>query len=153
MNRLADEASPYLRQHADNPVDWYPWGPEALARSAAEDRPILLSIGYSGCHWGRGMAHQAVEDEAIAGYMNDHFVCIKVDREERPDVDAIYMDAVQALTGSGGWPLNGFLTPEQVPFYAGTYFPPAPRQGIPSWPQVIVGVASAWELQRDDIRA
>ena len=117
-NRLAGETSPYLLQHKDNPVDWYPWGPEALAAARERDVPILLSIGYSACHWCHVMERESFEDEATAGYMNEHFVCIKVDREERPDVDAIYMDAVQAMTGQGGWPLNAFCTPEQVPFWA-----------------------------------
>jgi uncharacterized protein len=151
MNRLAQETSPYLLQHKDNPVDWYPWGDEALARARDEDKPILVSIGYSACHWCHVMEHESFEDADVAALMNEHFVCIKVDREERPDVDAIYMDAVQAMTGHGGWPLNAFLTPEAVPFYAGTYFPPSPRQGMPSWRMVLEGVARAWQQQRDDI--
>ena len=122
-NRLAGETSPYLLQHAHNPVDWYPWGPEALARAKAEDKPILLSIGYAACHWCHVMERESFEDEATAALMNEHFVCIKVDREERPDLDAIYMDAVQAMTGSGGWPMTAFLTPDGEPFFAGTYFP------------------------------
>ncbi|MEZ0294780.1 MAG: thioredoxin domain-containing protein [Solirubrobacteraceae bacterium] len=150
-NRLATETSPYLLQHADNPVDWYPWGDEALGRARAEDRPILVSIGYAACHWCHVMERECFEDPQIAALMNERFVCIKVDREERPDVDAIYMDAVQAMTGHGGWPLNAFLTPAGVPFYAGTYFPPEPRQGMPSWPQVLVGVAEAWRDQRPEI--
>src|SRR4051794_4019459 len=150
-NRLAQETSPYLLQHADNPVDWYPWGPEALARAREEDRPILVSIGYAACHWCHVMERESFENPEIAALMNERFVCIKVDREERPDVDAIYMDAVQAMTGHGGWPLNAFLTPEGVPYYAGTYFPPEPRQGMPSWPQVVVGVANAWTEQREEI--
>ena len=129
MNRLASETSPYLLQHADNPVDWYPWGDEALARAREEGKPILVSIGYAACHWCHVMERESFEDPQIAALMNERFVCIKVDREERPDVDAIYMDAVQALTGRGGWPLNAFLTPEGAPFYAGTYFPPEPRHG------------------------
>ena len=132
-NLLAAETSPYLLQHADNPVDWYPWGPEALARSRDLDRPILLSIGYSSCHWCHVMERESFEDLEIAALMNEHFVPIKLDREERPDIDAIYMEACQAMTGHGGWPLNVFLTPEQVPFYCGTYFPPEPRQGMPSF--------------------
>ncbi len=152
-NALAGETSPYLLQHQHNPVDWLPWGEQALSRAQELDRPLLVSIGYSACHWCHVMERECFEDPEIAALMNERFVCVKVDREERPDVDAIYMDAVQAMTGSGGWPLNVFITPEQVPFYAGTYFPPAPRRGIPSWPQVIVGVANAWEQQRDEIRA
>ena len=128
-NRLAGETSPYLLQHKHNPVDWYPWGEEALAEARERDVPLLVSIGYSACHWCHVMERESFEDADVAAYMNEHFVCIKVDREERPDVDAIYMDAVQAMTGHGGWPLNVFLTPEQVPFYAGTYFPPEPRHG------------------------
>jgi len=150
-NRLASETSPYLLQHAENPVDWYPWGEEALQRARAEEKPILVSIGYSACHWCHVMERESFEDPAIAALMNERFVCIKVDREERPDVDAIYMDAVQAMTGRGGWPLNAFLTPEGVPFYAGTYWPPQPRQGMPSWSQIVVGVAKAWVEQRAEI--
>ena len=152
-NRLAQETSPYLLQHKDNPVDWYAWGEEALDRSRAEDRPILLSIGYSACHWCHVMERESFEDEETARLMNERFVCIKLDREERPDLDAIYMEACQAMTGSGGWPLNVFLTPEHVPFYAGTYFPPQPRMGMPSWRQVIEAVAHAWQEKKDDIRA
>ena len=151
MNRLADETSPYLLQHKDNPVDWYPWGEEALARARDEDRPLLVSIGYSACHWCHVMERESFEDPAVAALMNEHFVCIKVDREERPDVDAIYMDAVQAMTGHGGWPLNAFLTPDGVPFYAGTYYPPEPRQNMPGWPMVLEGIARAWREQRDEI--
>jgi uncharacterized protein len=152
-NRLAGETSPYLLQHKDNPVDWYPWGEEALARAREDDRPILLSIGYSACHWCHVMERESFEDEETARLMNELFVCIKLDREERPDLDAIYMEACQAMTGSGGWPLNAFLTPEQVPFYAGTYFPPQPRMGLPSWRQVLDAVAHAWQEKRDEIRA
>src|SRR3954447_4801515 len=173
-NRLAGETSPYLLQHKDNPVDWHPWGDEALARAREEDRPGLLSIGYSACprchgreeaepvrlsfgysacHWCHVMERESFEDEATADYMNSNFVCIKLDREERPDLDAIYMEACQAMTGHGGWPLNVFLTPEQVPFYAGTYFPPAERGGMPSWLRVLAAVADAWETKRDEIRA
>jgi uncharacterized protein YyaL (SSP411 family) len=152
-NALAGETSPYLLQHQHNPVDWLPWGEHALSRAKELDRPLLVSIGYSACHWCHVMERECFEDPEIAALMNEHFVCVKVDREERPDVDAIYMDAVQAMTGQGGWPLNVFITPEQVPFYAGTYFPPAPRQGMASWPQVLAGVSNAWERQRDDIRA
>jgi uncharacterized protein YyaL (SSP411 family) len=150
-NRLSSETSPYLLQHAENPVDWYPWGDEALSRARAEDKPILVSIGYAACHWCHVMERECFEKPEIAALMNERFVCIKVDREERPDVDAIYMDAVQAMTGRGGWPLNAFLTPEGVPYYAGTYFPPEPRQGMPSWPQVVIGVANAWTEQRAEI--
>src|SRR5215213_7225700 len=150
-NRLAQETSPYLLQHADNPVDWYPWGEEALSRARAEDRPILVSIGYAACHWCHVMERECFEVPEIAALMNDLFVCVKVDREERPDVDAIYMDAVQAMTGHGGWPLNAFITPDGVPFYAGTYFPPQPRQGMPAWTQVLTGVATAWREQRREI--
>ena len=150
-NRLAAETSPYLLQHADNPVDWYPWGEEALARARSEEKPILVSIGYAACHWCHVMERESFEDPEVAALMNERFVCIKVDREERPDVDAIYMDAVQAMTGRGGWPLNAFLTPDGVPFYAGTYWPPEPRQGMPSWPQVVIGVANAYAEQREEI--
>ena len=150
-NRLAQETSPYLLQHAGNPVDWLPWGDEAFARARAEDKPILVSIGYSACHWCHVMEHESFEDEGIAARMNESFVCVKVDREERPDVDAIYMEAVQAMTGRGGWPLNAFVTPDGVPFWAGTYFPPEPRHGMPSWPQVLDGIAEAWSARRDDI--
>jgi uncharacterized protein YyaL (SSP411 family) len=151
-NRLADETSPYLLQHKDNPVDWQPWDERALDQARREDKPILVSIGYSACHWCHVMERESFEDAAVAAVMNDHFVTIKVDREERPDVDALYMDAVQAMTGHGGWPLNAFLTPDGVPFYAGTYFPPQARQGMPSWTQVLEGVARAWDERRDDIR-
>ena len=151
-NRLARETSPYLLQHQDNPVDWYPWGNEALERARAEDKPILVSIGYSACHWCHVMERESFEDEGIARLMNDHFICVKVDREERPDLDAIYMDAVQAMTGHGGWPLNAFLTPDGVPFHAGTYFPPQPRHGMPSWPQVLDAVARVWDERRDEVR-
>jgi uncharacterized protein YyaL (SSP411 family) len=150
-NALANETSPYLLQHKDNPVDWLPWGEEALRRARDQQKPVLVSIGYSACHWCHVMEHESFEDPAVAELMNEHFVPIKVDREERPDVDAIYMDAVQAMTGHGGWPLNAFLTPDGVPFYAGTYFPPEPRHGLPSWKMVLEGVARAWDQQRDDI--
>ena len=151
MNRLAQETSPYLLQHKDNPVDWYPWGDQALTRAREEQRPILVSIGYSACHWCHVMERESFEDPQVAALMNERFVCVKVDREERPDVDAIYMDAVQAMTGHGGWPLNAFLTPDGVPFYAGTYFPPEPRHGMPSWAQVVTAVANAWATQREEI--
>ncbi|HEX4491120.1 MAG TPA: thioredoxin domain-containing protein [Acidimicrobiia bacterium] len=151
MNRLAQESSPYLRQHADNPVDWYPWGDEAQARAHELDRPIFLSIGYSACHWCHVMAHESFEDPAIAAHMNDRFVNVKVDREERPDVDAVYMQAVQALTGSGGWPMSVWLTPDGRPFYAGTYFPPVERHGMPSFTRVIDAVSDAWSTRRDEL--
>src|SRR4051812_2949923 len=152
-NRLANETSPYLLQHKDNPVDWHAWGDEALSRAREEDRPILLSIGYSACHWCHVMERESFEDTGVAAFMNEHFVPVKLDREERPDLDAIYMEACQAMTGQGGWPLNVFLTPEQVPFYAGTYFPPADMRGMPSWPRVLEAVAEAWRQRRDEIRA
>src|SRR5690242_762464 len=151
-NRLASETSPYLLQHAENPVDWYPWGDEAFTRAREEDKPLLISIGYAACHWCHVMERESFEDPVIAALMNDHFVCVKVDREERPDVDAIYMEAVQSMTGQGGWPLNTFITPEQIPFYGGTYFPPEPRHGMPSWQQVLTAVAEAWDQRRDEIR-
>jgi uncharacterized protein len=152
-NRLAGETSPYLLQHKDNPVDWYPWGEEALARARELDRPLLVSIGYSACHWCHVMERESFEDHETAELMNEQFVCIKVDREERPDVDAICMEACQAMTGHGGWPLNTFLSPDQVPFYAGTYFPPQPRHGLPSWRMVLTGVTQAWRDRREEIRA
>src|SRR6266545_4499328 len=151
-NRLADETSPYLLQHAWNPVDWYPWGPEALERARAEDKPILLSIGYAACHWCHVMAHESFEDAETAALMNEQFVCVKVDREERPDLDGIYMDAVQAMTGQGGWPMTVFLTPEGGPFYAGTYFPKLDRPGMPSFRKVLLAVADAWAGRREDAR-
>ena len=152
-NALAEETSPYLRQHADNPVDWLPWGPQALDRAAREDKPLLVSIGYSACHWCHVMERESFEDSETASVMNEAFVCVKVDREERPDVDALYMEAVQGMTGHGGWPLNVFLTPEQIPFYGGTYFPPVARAGMPSWTQVLQAIAAAWEENRQEIRA
>ena len=151
-NRLANETSPYLLQHKDNPVDWHPWGDEALALARRDDRPLLVSVGYSACHWCHVMERESFEDPEIAALMNEHFVPIKVDREERPDIDAICMDACQRMTGQGGWPLNTFLTPEGVPFYAGTYFPPEPRHGLPSWRMLLQGVADAWEHRRAEIR-
>jgi uncharacterized protein len=151
MNRLAGETSPYLLQHADNPVDWYPWGDEARARARSEDKPILLSVGYAACHWCHVMEHESFEDAATARLMNEHFVCIKVDREERPDVDSVYMDAVVALTGHGGWPMTVFLTPDGEPFYGGTYYPPEPRHGLPSFRQVLGAIAEAWRERRDDV--
>ena len=151
-NALAAETSPYLRQHRENPVDWLPWGEVALERARREDRPLLVSIGYSACHWCHVMERESFEDEGTAALMNASFVCVKVDREERPDIDAIYMEAAQAMTGHGGWPLNVFLTPEQVPFHAGTYFPPEPRHGMPSWTQVLEAVTQAWSQRREEIR-
>ena len=151
MNRLATETSPYLRQHADNPVDWYPWGEEAFARARAEDKPVLLSVGYSSCHWCHVMAHESFEDDAVAAVMNDHFVNVKVDREERPDVDAIYMQAVQAMTGSGGWPMTVFLDPDGRPFFGGTYFPPDDRQGMPGFVRLLGAVDDAWRTRRDEL--
>lgn len=152
-NALAHESSPYLLQHKDNPVDWRPWGPDALREARESGRPLLVSIGYSACHWCHVMERESFEDPAVAELMNTSFVCVKVDREERPDVDAIAMEAVQMMTGHGGWPLNVFLTPDQVPFYGGTYFPPAPRQGMPAWPAVLEAVAEAWRDKRDEIEA
>ncbi len=151
-NALAHETSPYLLQHAGNPVDWLPWGEAALTRARDEDKPLLVSIGYSACHWCHVMERESFEDSDTAELMNDRFVCVKVDREERPDVDAIYMEAVQAMSGHGGWPLNAFLTPEQVPFFGGTYFPPQPRHGMPSWRQILLAVADAWATKRAEIR-
>ena len=151
-NRLAQETSPYLLQHRDNPVDWYPWGEEALGRAREEDRPILLSVGYSACHWCHVMERESFEDAETAAYMNEHFVNVKVDREERPDVDAIYMEAVQAMTGHGGWPMTVFLDPEGVPFYGGTYFPPDESRGMPSFRMVMEAVVDAFERKREEIR-
>ncbi len=151
-NRLAQETSPYLLQHRDNPVDWYPWGPEALERAGALDRPILLSVGYSACHWCHVMERESFEDEATAAYMNEHFVCVKVDREERPDVDALYMEAVQAISGQGGWPMTVFCDPEGVPFYGGTYFPPDESRGMPSFRMVMEAVLDAFENRREELR-
>jgi uncharacterized protein YyaL (SSP411 family) len=151
MNRLAEETSPYLLQHAHNPVNWYPWGEEAFARSREEDKPVLLSIGYAACHWCHVMERESFEDETTAQLMNELFVSVKVDREERPDVDAVYMDAVVALTGQGGWPMTVFLTPSGEPFYGGTYYPPEPRHGLPGFGQVLVAIAEAYKEQRDDV--
>jgi hypothetical protein len=151
MNHLADETSPYLLQHADNPVDWYPWGDEALERARAEDKPILLSIGYAACHWCHVMAHESFEDEETAALMNERFVNVKVDREERPDLDSIYMDAVVAMTGHGGWPMTVFLTPRGEPFLGGTYFPPEPRHGMPAFRQVLEAISDAYRERREDV--
>ncbi len=150
-NRLAQETSPYLLQHRENPVDWYPWGEEALDRAREEDRPILLSVGYSACHWCHVMERESFEDAGTAAYMNEHFVNVKVDREERPDVDALYMEAVQAISGQGGWPMTVFLDPEGVPFYGGTYFPPDEGRGMPSFRMVMEAVVDAFESKRDEI--
>ncbi|HEY1172252.1 MAG TPA: thioredoxin domain-containing protein [Verrucomicrobiae bacterium] len=150
-NRLAKEKSPYLLQHQHNPVDWYPWGEEAFAKARKEDKPVLVSIGYSTCHWCHVMERESFESEAVARVLNEHFVCIKVDREERPDVDKIYMTAAQALTGSGGWPLNCFLTPELKPFYAGTYFPPEPKYGKPSFVELLQQIHQVWVTRRADV--
>ncbi|MCG3041482.1 thioredoxin domain-containing protein [Streptomyces fenghuangensis] len=150
-NRLAAETSPYLLQHADNPVDWWPWSPEAFEEARRRDVPVLLSVGYSSCHWCHVMAEESFEDGATAEYLNAHYVSVKVDREERPDVDAVYMEAVQAATGQGGWPMTVFLTPEGEPFYFGTYFPPEPRHGMPSFRQVLEGVRAAWTDRREEV--
>ncbi|WP_250279330.1 thioredoxin domain-containing protein [Frankia sp. Cppng1_Ct_nod] len=152
-NRLADQTSPYLLQHADNPVDWWPWGPAAFAEAIDRGVPVLLSVGYASCHWCHVMAHESFEDETTAALMNEHFVNIKVDREERPDVDAVYMDVTVALTGHGGWPMTVFLTPAGEPFYAGTYFPPTPRAGMGSFRQLLEAVTSAWRTRRDEVEA
>jgi uncharacterized protein YyaL (SSP411 family) len=150
-NRLAAETSPYLLQHADNPVDWYPWGEEAFAKARAEDKPVLLSVGYAACHWCHVMEHESFEDDETAALMNERYVNIKVDREERPDVDSLYMDAVVALTGHGGWPMTVFLTPEAEPFLGGTYYPPEPRHGLPSFKQVLVAISDAYRERRGDV--
>ena len=152
-NRLAAETSPYLLQHAENPVDWWPWGPEAFAEAARLDRPVLLSIGYAACHWCHVMAHESFEDEVTAAYMNEHFVNVKVDREERPDVDAVYMEAVQAMTGHGGWPMTSFLTAKGEPFFCGTYWPDTRRGGMPSFGEVLASVAGAWDSRREEVEA
>ena len=150
-NRLADQTSPYLLQHKDNPVDWQPWGEEAFAQARDADKPLLVSIGYAACHWCHVMEHESFEDADTAALMNERFVCIKVDREERPDVDAVYMAATQAMTGHGGWPMTVFATHDGIPFLAGTYFPPEPRQGMPSFRQVLEHVSNLWETRRDDL--
>jgi uncharacterized protein YyaL (SSP411 family) len=150
-NRLTTETSPYLQQHAENPVDWYPWGEDAFERARREDKPVLLSVGYAACHWCHVMAHESFEDEATARVMNEHFVNVKVDREERPDVDGIYMQAVQAMTGRGGWPMTVFLTPDGAPFYGGTYFPPDDRRGMPSFRRVLAAVSDAYKERRADV--
>src|SRR5438128_2048369 len=150
-NHLIHETSPYLRQHAHNPVDWYPWGPEALKKARQLDRPIFLSVGYSACHWCHVMEHESFEDPEVARILNDHFVSIKVDREERPDLDQIYMTAVQLLTGQGGWPMSMFLTPDLKPFYGGTYFPPDDRYGRPSFKRLLLALAESWQTKQDQI--
>jgi uncharacterized protein YyaL (SSP411 family) len=150
-NRLINETSPYLLQHAHNPVDWYPWGDEAFDRAKAEDKPVLVSIGYSACHWCHVMEHESFEDAAVAAVQNEHFISIKVDMEERPDVDQIYMNFVQMTTGRGGWPMNVFLTADKRPFFGGTYFPPAPRYGMPSWQQILMSIAEAYKNKRDEL--
>src|SRR5438874_12582759 len=151
-NRLAQETSPYLLEHANNPVDWYPWGSQALAKARRENKPILLSIGYSACHWCHVMARESFEDPAIAELMNEHFVPIKVDREERPDVDQVYMRAVQGMTGSGGWPMTVFLLPDMTPFFAGTYFPPSDRYGVPSFRRVLAAVHDAFRTRPEQVQ-
>jgi uncharacterized protein YyaL (SSP411 family) len=151
MNRLAQETSPYLLQHKDNPVDWYPWGEEAFEKARAEDKPVLLSVGYSACHWCHVMERESFEDEETARLMNEHYVNVKVDREERPDVDSIYMSALQAMTRGGGWPMTVFMTPDGSPFYAGTYFPPEPRHGMPAFRQVLAGLANAYTERHDEV--
>jgi len=150
-NRLIEQTSPYLLQHAHNPVDWYPWGEEAFHKARREDKPLLVSIGYSSCHWCHVMAHESFEDEETARLMNEHFVNVKVDREERPDVDAIYMRAVVAQSGRGGWPLTAFLTPEGKPFFGGTYFPPEARHGLPAFRQVLLAVARSYRERKEEI--
>src|SRR5262245_1157187 len=151
MNRLGAERSPYLLQHAGNPVDWFPWGDEAFARARSQGRPIFLSIGYSTCHWCHVMAHESFESEAVAAVLNEHFVSIKVDREERPDVDRVYMTFVQATTGSGGWPMSVWLTPALKPFYGGTYFPPSSRWGRPGFVDILREIARVWAAERDKV--
>ena len=152
-NRLAHETSPYLLQHAHNPVDWYPWGDEAFARARAEDKPLFLSIGYSACHWCHVMERESFENEELAAILNEKFIAVKVDREERPDVDSIYMEAVQMMTGHGGWPMSMFLTPAGAPFYAGTYFPPDDRHGMPGFRRVLEHVSEAYRSRREDVEA
>ena len=151
MNRLARERSPYLLQHAQNPVDWFPWGDEAFAKARSEEKPIFLSIGYSTCHWCHVMEHESFEQAAVAGVLNEHFVSIKVDREERPDVDRVYMTFVQATTGSGGWPMSVWLTPDLKPFYGGTYFPPASKWGRPGFVDILQEIARVWKAERSKV--
>ena len=149
-NNLINAGSPYLLQHAHNPVDWHPWGEEALSKAKQENKPIFLSIGYAACHWCHVMSHESFENSEVAAFMNEHYINIKVDREERPDLDAIYMQATVAMTGSGGWPMSVFLTPDLKPFYAGTYFPPVPRYNMPSFRDVLAGIANTWLQQQDE---
>jgi len=151
-NRLASSTSPYLLQHATNPVDWWPWCEEAFAEAARRRVPVLLSIGYAACHWCHVMAHESFENADIAAVMNANFVNIKVDREERPDVDAVYMEATQAITGRGGWPMTCFLTPTGEPFHCGTYFPPSPRHGLPGFPELLIAVREAWANRGGQVR-
>src|SRR5438045_4723245 len=151
VNRLASESSPYLLQHAQNPVNWFPWGDDAFARARAADKPIFLSIGYSTCHWCHVMEHESFEDDAVAAVLNEHFVSIKVDREERPDVDRVYMTFVQATTGQGGWPMSVWLTPELQPFFGGTYFPPTSRWGRPGFVDVLSEISRAWRDERPKV--
>src|SRR5512144_793913 len=150
-NQLVHETSPYLLQHAQNPVNWYAWNQEAIQKAKNENKPIFLSIGYAACHWCHVMAHESFEDEQTAAFMNEHFVNIKVDREERPDLDAIYMQATTAMTGSGGWPMSVFLTPDLRPFFAGTYFPPVRRYNMPSFKEILLSLSKAWNEQRDEV--
>jgi uncharacterized protein len=150
-NHLINENSPYLLQHAENPVDWYPWGSEALDKARSQDKPIFLSIGYAACHWCHVMAHESFEDSAIADIMNQHFINIKVDREERPDLDSLYMNAVVALTGQGGWPMSVFLTPDGRPFFGGTYFPPVQRYNMPAFRDVLLSIARVWQFERSKV--
>src|SRR5437764_11310205 len=152
MNRLAEATSPYLLQHKDNPVDWWPWSDEAFAEARRRGVPVLLSVGYAACHWCHVMAHESFEDEQTAQFVNERFVCIKVDREERRDVDAVYMAATQAMTGHGGWPMTCFLTPAGEPFHCGTYYPPAPRPGLPSFRQLLDAVHRAWSSGDEEVR-
>ncbi len=152
-NRLADETSPYLLQHAENPVDWYPWGPEAFQAAQKQDKPIFLSIGYAACHWCHVMAHESFEDDNTAALMNKYFINVKVDREERPDVDTIYMDAVVAMTGQGGWPMTVFLAPDLKPFFAGTYFPPEDRSGRPGFLTILNSVAAFYKEKREKVES
>src|SRR6187402_2118596 len=151
MNKLANSTSPYLLQHAHNPVNWYPWGAEALQKAKAENKLILVSIGYSACHWCHVMEHESFEDESVAALLNEHFVSIKVDREERPDIDRVYMTFVQSTTGSGGWPMSVWLTPDLKPFYGGTYFPPTSRWQRPGFIEVLTEIARVWQSERDKV--
>ncbi|NLH66348.1 MAG: thioredoxin domain-containing protein, partial [Candidatus Microthrix parvicella] len=150
-NRLANSTSPYLRQHAHNPVDWYPWGDAAFTAASERDVPLLISVGYSSCHWCHVMAHESFENPDVAARMNQHFINVKVDREERPDIDAVYMLATQAMTGHGGWPMTVLATPDGRPFFCGTYFPPEPRQGMPGFTQLIDALADAWTTRRGEL--